>query len=171
MVVFNNDEASCIRNWMEDWRNDGALLKLGQRFAPMAFMDLIALRVKFSHLKEIIKSRHQIKVLYEQGLGAIKGLTIFKDVPPIESVAQNFVVGCRQRDQLAGFLKDRGIMVQSPYLPLHQMSVFKGNKKEKFPVSDWYSANALHLPLHSFMSQEKARMVVACCRSFFSGSI
>ena len=76
-----------------------------------------------------------------------------------------------QRDQLAGFLKDRGIMVQSPYLPLHQMSVFKGNKKEKFPVSDWYSANALHLPLHSFMSQEKARMVVACCRSFFSGSI
>jgi len=27
-------------------------LKLGQRFAPMSFMDLVALQVKFSHLKE-----------------------------------------------------------------------------------------------------------------------
>ena len=70
MVVFNNEEGNRIRHWMEDWRNDDELLKLGQRFAPMSLMDLIALRVKFSRLKEIIKSRHNIKVLYEQGLGS-----------------------------------------------------------------------------------------------------
>ena len=135
----------------------------------MSLMDLIALRVKFSHLKEIVTSRHKIKALYEQGLGAIQGLTIFKDRPQTESVAQNFVVCCERRDQLLNFLAAQGIMAQKPYLPLHQMAYCKGTKKEKFPVSEWYSASALHLPLHSFMSPDKARHVVECCRSFFAG--
>ena len=168
MVVLSEEKGNRIRRWMEDWRNDGELLKLGQRFAPMSFMDLIALRVKFSHLKEIIKSRYKIKALYEKGLSGIEGLTIFKDRPGIESVAQNFVICCPQRDRLADFLKNRGIMVQRPYLPLHQMAAFKGIKKEKFPVSVWYSATALHLPLHSFMSRDKAGDVIECCRSFLS---
>lgn len=168
MVLLDDIKADRIRRWMEDWQNDDDLLKLGQRFAPMALMDLIALRVKFSHLEEIIRSRHKAKALYEQGLGPIEELTIFKDTPQTESVAQNFVVCCRQRDQLADFLAAQGIMAQRPYLPLHRMAVLKGLNKEKFPVSEWYSANALHLPLHSFMSQEKVLHVVECCQAFLA---
>jgi dTDP-4-amino-4,6-dideoxygalactose transaminase len=168
MVVFNDNEGNRIRHWMEDWRNEDDLLKLGQRFAPMSLMDLIALRVKFSHLKEVIRSRHKVKALYEQGLGPIEELTIFKDRPQTESVAQNFVVCCERRDQLADFLETQGIMVQKPYLPLHQMPVLKELKKESFPVSEWYSANALHLPLYSFMSLEKAGRVVECCQAFWA---
>ena len=164
MVVCNDDEAGRIRRWMEDWRNDNELLRLGQRFAPMAFMDLIALQVKFLHLKEIVKSRHRIKALYEEGLDDIEGLTIFKDRPQTESVAQNFVVCCKQRERLAEFLSVKGIMVQKAYVPLHRMAAFKGIKKEKFPVSEMYADQALHLPLHSFMSEEKARLVIESCR-------
>jgi dTDP-4-amino-4,6-dideoxygalactose transaminase len=131
----------------------------------------MALRVKFSHLKEIIASRHKSKVLYEQGLGGIEGLTVFKDRPQTESVAQNFVVCCKPREQLFDFLKDHEIIAQRPYLPLHQMAGFKGIKKAKFPVSVWYSDSALHLPLYSFMSHQKVRDVVGCCRSFFAGDI
>jgi len=170
MVVFNDEQSNRIRHWMEDWRNEDELLTLGQRFAPMALMDLIALKVKFSHLKEIIKSRQKTKALYEQGLGSIEGLTIFKDRPQTESVAQNFVVCCQQRDKVIDFLEAQGIMVQRPYLPLHQMSAFKGANKAGFPVSEMYSASALHLPLHSFMSEEKAREVIESCCSFFVGS-
>lgn len=169
MVVFKGHKGERIRHWMEDWRNDDELLKIGQRFAPMAFLDMIALKVKFSHLKEIIKSRHKIKALYEEGLGSVEGLTIFKDLPDTESVAQNFVICCKQRDRLADFLTSQGVMVQRPYLSLHQMAVFKGSRQDKFPVSEWYSAHALHLPLHSFMSPDKARSVIDCCRSFFGG--
>lgn len=169
MVVFKGDQGNRIRHWMEDWRDDDELLKIGQRFAPMAFMDLIALRVKFARIKKIIQSRFQIKDLYEQELSKIKQLTIFKDRPETESVAQNFVVCCTERDRLAEFLMNHGIMVQKPYLSLHKMSVFKGLNKKEFPVSDWYSANAFHLPLHSFMSQDKARNVIECCQAFFGG--
>lgn len=167
MVVFNGEKGNRIRNWMEDWRDDDELLKIGQRFAPLAFLDLIALRVKFSHIKKIIKSRHQIKALYEQGLGNIKGLTIFKDRPQTESVAQNFVLCCKDRNRFFEFLTAHGIMAQKPYLSLHHMKALKGINKKKYPVSEWYSSTALHLPLHSFMSQEKAKSVVDCCRSFF----
>ena len=166
MVVSNNDGVNRLRQWMEDWQDDGELLKLGQRFAPMSFMDLIVLKVKFAHLKEIIASRRKIKAFYEQELGSLKGLTIFKDRPGMESVPQNFVVCCEKRDQLLDFLESQGMMVQRPYLPLHQMGIFKEIKKESFAVSEWYSAKALHLPLYSFMSQDKAQCVIECCRSF-----
>jgi dTDP-4-amino-4,6-dideoxygalactose transaminase len=170
MVICNEEKANRIRRWMEDWRDDGELLKIGQRFAPMALMDLIALRVKFSHLKEIVKSRHAIKALYEQGLSNIEGLTIFKDRPQTESVAQNFVICCEQRDRMIDFFAAQNIVVQKPYLPLHQMSTVKDIIKGKFPISDWYAAQALHLPLHSFMSPEKTKNVIECCRSFFVGA-
>lgn len=171
MVVSNNEEVNRIRHWMDDWRNDSQLLKLGQRFAPMSFMDLVVLRVKLRHIKEIIQSRHKIKVLYEKELCALKGLTIFRDSAHTESVAQNFVVCCKKRNQLLDFLEARGVMVQRPYLPLHHMGIFKGIEKERFSISEWYSANALHLPLYSFMDQAKANTVVECCRAFFNGSI
>ncbi len=167
MVAFNGERGERIRRWMEDWRDDGELLMTGQRFAPMAFMDLIALRVKFSHLKEIVASRHKIKALYEEGLSTQPGLTIFKDRPQTESVAQNFVICCERRDQMIAFLTEQGITVQKPYKPLHLMSALK-SAMGKFPVSDWYVGQALHLPLHSFMSQDKASAVVECCQSFLT---
>ncbi|MDP2653381.1 MAG: DegT/DnrJ/EryC1/StrS family aminotransferase [Candidatus Omnitrophota bacterium] len=166
MVVFNDEKYNRVRHWMEDWRDDNELLNLGQRFAPMSFMDLIALQVKFAHLKEIIASRQKIKELYEQELGAMEGLTIFKDPPGAESVPQNFVVCCDGRDKFMDFLAKQGIMAQKPYLSLHQMEVFQGIAKGTFPVSRWYNSDALHLPLYSFMNQEKARSVIECCRSF-----
>ncbi len=171
MVVFNHDGGNRIRHWMEDWRDDAELLKLGQRFAPMAFLDLIALRVKFAHLKEIINSRHKIKSLYEKELGSIKSLTIFKDQPDTVGVAQNFVICSSHRDKLANFLTQEGVMYQKPYLPLHQMKVFKGLKKDRYPVSQWYGDCALHLPLHSFMSQDKAEQTIQICRAFFKKKI
>jgi dTDP-4-amino-4,6-dideoxygalactose transaminase len=169
MVVSNSQEIDRIRRWMEDWRNDEELLTLGQRFAPMAFMDLIALKVKFLHLNEIIKSRHKIKLLYQQGLEDIGGLTIFKDRPQTTSVAQNFVVCCNGKDRLANHLSTQGIMVQKPYVPLHQMAAFKGLKAE-FPVAEMYASTALHLPLHSFMNEEKVKLVIESCRSCFDGA-
>ncbi len=104
-----------------------------------------------------------------RGLGAIDGLTIYKDLPGTESVAQNFVVCCQQRDKLAEFLAAQGIMVQKPYIPLHQMTFIEGAKKGRFSRQrKVFCQRPLHLPLHSFMSQEKALHVVECCQSFLA---
>ncbi len=166
MVICPKQQEERIRRWMEDWRSDAELLNMGQRFAPMGFLDLIALRVKFSRLKEIIKSRHLIKSYYEEHLTGTQGLTIFKDPAHTQSVAQNFVVCAQDRDGLMRFLENQGIMVQRPYVPLHRLAIFRGKSQKKFPVSDWYAESALHLPLHSFMGLDKARTVADACRQF-----
>ncbi len=168
MVLAAVTQEDRIRAWMEDWRDEDELLKLGQRFAPMPLMDLVALRVKFRHLKEIIASRHKIKALYEKELGSIKELTFFRDHPQTESVAQNFVICCKKREQLFDFLGRQGIMAQRPYIPLHRMAAFKGARRGDFPVAEKYAATGLHLPLYSFMSVEKAGEVIDRCRSFFA---
>ncbi len=168
MVVCNEAAYQRIGRWMDDWRNDPGLLKLGQRFAPMSFMDLVALRVKFTHLKKIVASRKKIKMLYEKELGCIKGLQIFTDPAGADSVPQNFVVCCDRRDACVDFLADNGIVVQKPYMPLHLMSAHGYVARGKYPVSDAYYRRALHLPIHSFMSQDKALRVVEGCRKFMT---
>ena len=168
MVVFNDEKHRHIIRWMEDWRDDAVLLGLGQRFAPMSFMDLVALRVKFLQLQKIIASRKKIQGLYEKSLAGIPSLTIFKDGPGADSVPQNFVVCCDCRDELLKFLAANGVVAQAPYIPLHAMALYRTRVCRKFPVSDAYYRRALHLPLYSFMSQEKAAGVVAVCKKFFS---
>ncbi len=171
MVIAPKGAADRIRRWMEDWQDDKDLLMTGQRFAPLYFMDLIALMVKFTHLKEIIASRAKIKTFYEQELGAIKGLTIFKDKPGTSSVAQNFVVCTPHRDKLMAFLEKQGVSASKPYLPLHCMTMLAKKNKTAFPVSQWYYKQALHLPLYSFMSQDKAAIVTGLCRTFFQQNL
>ncbi len=166
MIVFNDVKNNEIRHWMEDWRDDGLLLKLGQRFAPMTFMDLVALRVKFSHLKEIIASRQRVKVFYETSLRNLEEFKIFQDAPGVKSVPQNFVLCCDRRDQLADFLTHCGVLSQKAYRPIHLMKSLGETMRAGFPVSEWYFATAIHLPLYSFMNQDKAQMVVNGCRSF-----
>jgi len=166
MVVSNNDGLSRIRRWMEDWRNDDELVKLGQRFAPIPFMDLVVLKIKFARLQKIIASRLKIKAFYEKELGGLNELTIFKDLPGTESVPQNFVVCCDDRERFFNYLTEHGVKVQKPHLPLHSMEAVKGIGEKNFPVSQWYASTALHLPLYSFMSQDKAQKVVEYCQSF-----
>ncbi|MEI8011206.1 MAG: DegT/DnrJ/EryC1/StrS family aminotransferase [Candidatus Omnitrophota bacterium] len=167
MVVFNDEKYRSIARWMEDWRDDVALLKLGQRFAPMAFMDLVALRVKFSHLKRIIAARKSVKGLYEKALSKMPALEIFKDRTGVDSVPQNFVVCSDRRDALMDFLSANEIVAQKPYKPLHAMAAYRKFLRGEFPVSERYYQRALHLPVYSFMSKEKVIRVVDVCRKFF----
>lgn len=166
MIVADDDRIDRIRRWMEDWRGDRELLQLGQRFAPLSFMDLIALRVKLGHIHEIIASRQKIKSLYEQELGELEDLVIFQDVPETESVPQNFVLGYPQRDLLMNFLQAQGVMVQRPYPPIHLTGLLSDSPGGNFPISEWYAHTCLHLPLYSFMTQAKARDVVRYLRWF-----
>jgi dTDP-4-amino-4,6-dideoxygalactose transaminase len=167
MVAFNREEFGSIADWQNDWQDKPELLTNGQRFAPLSFMDLVVLKVKFSHLKKIVDSRKKIKGIYERTLKDVPGLELYIDPPATDSVPQNFVIACECRDELMRYLFAKDIMVQKPYIPLHLMSAYRTFSGSDYPVSDRYYQRALHLPLYSFMSEEKALRVVAVCRAFF----
>lgn len=166
MVVFNDEKYRHITRWMEDWRDESALLRLGQRFAPMSFLDVVALRVKFTHLKKIIAARRSMKRLYEKELSSVPSLQVFKDGHGVDSVPQNFVVCCDRRDALMAFLSAHEVIAQKPYVPLHAMAAYHGFFHRDFPVSARYYAQALHLPLYSFMSKDKVLAVIDGVRRF-----
>lgn len=167
MVVFKRPEYRRISAWMDNWRDDPELLRIGQRFSPLYFMDLVALRVKLAHLPKIVDSRKKVKALYEKGLAGLPGLTIYKDRPGVDSVPQNFVVACDRRDEFFSFLAHEGIDAQRVYIPLHAMKAYKDWAGKHFPVSQQYFETGLHLPLYSFLGTEKAMRVVEACRKFF----
>ncbi|MFA5038963.1 MAG: aminotransferase class I/II-fold pyridoxal phosphate-dependent enzyme [Candidatus Omnitrophota bacterium] len=166
MVCFNDPAYQKIRDYTRVWQDDDALLEISRRFARMYLLDLIAIKTKMKYLDKIVQSRVMLRRLYEEGLSGIKGLTIFADKKGDRSVPQNFVVLSRQRDALGEFLYKNGIIWQKPYGPVHAAAIFKKYSRGKFPVSERYGKEALHLPLFSFMKQEECLRVVKTVREF-----
>lgn len=168
MVCFNNERYKKLLDYTRIWKDDEVLLNAGKRFSRMYFLDLISIKVKFKYLKEIIKSRLKIKKIYEERLGKIKSIKIFKDRKDSVSVPQNFVIFSKERDSLGKYLKEKGIIWQEPYCPLHLMSIFKRFSKGKFPNSERYYHKAIHLPLFSFMKEQEAEYIIESIIAFFN---
>ena len=166
MICFNDSQYNKIRNYTEIWLDDDSLLGAGKRFARMYLLDLVAVKVKFKYLKSIIQSRKRIKSIYEEELGKIRQIRIFKDKPNTDSVPQNFVIFAKEKDSLNNLLKENGIRIQSPYQPLHTMKAFK-ERGSGFPVSERYYREGVYLPLFSFMKEKEAHFIIELIKKFY----
>ncbi len=167
MICFNDEKYKKIADYTRIWKDDEVLLKAGRRFARMYLLDLISIEVKFRYLKEIIKSRLKIKKIYEENLAKIKGIKIFKDKDDVLSVPQNFVIFSEERDKLGKYLKEKGVVWQKPYTPLHLMGIFKKYTSSSFPVSDKYWKKAIQLPLFSFMNEEECLYITNLIKKYY----
>lgn len=166
MVCFNDDRYKKISDYTRVWKDDPALLNAGQRFATMNFFDLIPLKVKFKYLDKITKSRIKARKIYEEELGKIKGIKVFKDNKDNFSVPQNFVILSEERDKLGQYLEKKGIIWQRPYTPLHLMGNFQCFAQGSFPVSEKYYREAIQLPLFSFIKEEEIGYIIRVIKDF-----
>lgn len=166
MVCFNDESLKKIADYTRIWDDHNVLLDAGKRFSRMNLLDLIAVKVKFNFLKNIIKSRLRIKEIYEKGLSAVRGIKIFRDTKDCLSIPQNFVIFSDQRDSLGKHLEEMGIFWQRPYKLLHEMKIFSVFAEGLYPRSQEYAKSALQLPLYSFMKENEARAVIDAIVSF-----
>jgi dTDP-4-amino-4,6-dideoxygalactose transaminase len=166
MVCFNDEKYKKILDYAWVWKDDEVLLEAGKRFARMYLLDLIAVKVKFKYLKEIIKSRLKIKKIYEDELGTIKHISIFKDNKDSVSVPQNFIIFSQDRDELGKYLESKGVIWQKPYMPLHLMKSMSKFSNGRFPNSERYWKEAIQLPLFSFIKEEEANFVIESINKF-----
>lgn len=166
MVCFNDQRYQKVDDCTRVWKDDDCLRTAGQRFAKMYLLDLVAVKVKFKYLKEIIKSRLKAKKVYEQGLSQFDGIKIFVDNELSMSVPQNFVIFSGQRDALGEQLHNKGIQWQKPYKPLHHIDIFKEFCQGTYPVSEQYWNEAIQLPLYSFIKEEDCQEVIDCIKAF-----
>jgi dTDP-4-amino-4,6-dideoxygalactose transaminase len=130
------------------------------------------LRVKFRHLDAWTSGRQKNAALYRKLLGE---LTVPVS-PPLEAPYQTrhiynqFCIVAPKRDQLQGYLKEKGIGTEVYYpLPLHLQVCFRdlGYKAGDFPVSERLANESLALPIHSELSADDVEQVCHAVKAFY----
>ena len=126
------------------------------------------LRIKLTHLDELIAQRRKIAKMYLEGIDNSKII-----LPSLRDNATHvwhlFVVRCEERERLMSFLEDKGIHVQIHYpIPPHLQKCYEflGHKEGEFPITEKYAKNVLSLPLFNGMTDEEVNYVIECINEF-----
>ncbi len=128
------------------------------------------LREKLPSLERWNRRRGELASRYLRG---IEGLPL--QVPRLPTASRPsyhlFPVFTPRRDELAAYLRDRGIGTAVHYpLPIHLQPAFSflGHRAGDFPRAERAASRALSLPLYPELRDEEAEEVVSALRDFFS---
>ncbi len=133
-------------------------------------LQAVVLRIRLKTLDEDNKRRREIANSYTQAFQNIKDL-----IPPPEfkdrlSVYHRYVVRTPKRDELASFLKAKGIETGVQYpLPLHKQEAWikEGFERYELPVSEKICSQVLSLPLYPELEEEEIQYVIKSVKEFF----
>ena len=80
-----------------------------------------------------------------------------------------YIIRTTKRDALFKYLKERNIVCQVHYVPLHKFSYFKKNgfANTSFPIVERYYNECLSLPLYPDLTNEDQDRVISEIESFF----
>jgi dTDP-4-amino-4,6-dideoxygalactose transaminase len=124
------------------------------------------LRVKLRHLDEWNLARRERAAVYS---GEIRTVTLPCELAYGQAVYHLYVVQCPRRDELAAFLKGRGIgtMIQYPQ-PIHVQPAYAGlgYPKGSLPEAERLAGQILSLPLYPELPVEDVRRVVQAVNEF-----
>lgn len=126
------------------------------------------LRVRLSHLKELTEEREHIASVYDRYINNPKILK-----PSVRenatSVWHQYVIRCKQRDQLYDFLKENDItsMIHYP-IPPHLSDAYKdlGYGVGSFPICEMYAKEVLSLPTYNGMTDDEIHYVIDTINRF-----
>jgi dTDP-4-amino-4,6-dideoxygalactose transaminase len=136
--------------------------------ARLDALQAAVLRAKLEYLPGWNERRRQIARFYGSGL---KDADVVAPVaePHCLHVYHQYVIRSRKRDDLADYLKQRGVDTAVYYpVPLHLQKCFAhlGCKEGDLPESERAARETLALPIFPEMTQEEMDYVVQCIREF-----
>lgn len=144
------------------------LLELYNSFIRINYFDIASIKVKLNIRKEILKSRIKCMKLYDDLLGEIKNIEVFRDNQKEISIMQTYLILADKRDALYAYLRSKRIIADLPYAPIHKLGIFEDLRIDgAFPNTERYYQNGLHLPLFSFMKEEEIHYVADMINVFF----
>lgn len=126
------------------------------------------LRVRLSHLDELTAERIRIAERYDH---AIENPKIIKPMiqPGSSSVWHQYVVRCRQRDELQRYLEDCQIKTLIHYpIPPHLSKAYRSLNipRGRLPVAEEYADTVLSLPIYSGMPKDEVDYVAEMINQF-----
>ena len=131
-------------------------------------MQAALLGVRLKHLDELTEERRKIAERY---LNEIKNPAIVlpKTREGADHVYHQFVIRCKSRDRLAGYLKENGIdtIVHYPVPPhLSKAYEYLGIKKGSLPLTEEYADTVLSVPMYNGITKEEQDAVIGALNSY-----
>jgi len=128
------------------------------------------LRVKLARIDQAIDARARIGARYNERLSRLPQLRLPKVAEGNAPVYYVFNVLAQRRDQLAAFLKEKGVGTSIYYpIPLHLQKCFAylGYKKEDFPVAERICGEILALPIFPELRDDEIDYVCEKIEEFY----
>jgi dTDP-4-amino-4,6-dideoxygalactose transaminase len=122
------------------------------------------LRVKLRYLEEWSAARRRKASEYDRLLKQIPGVQVPVVAPWGEHVFHQYTIRVRNRDQIQGFLMDRGISTTVYYpTPIHLQPIYRdlGYKQGDFPETERASLEVLSLPIYPELKPAQMERVAA----------
>lgn len=126
------------------------------------------LRVRLGHMTELEEEKREICERYLREINNDK-----IELPKIRQGATHiwhqFVIHCKERDELVKYLDERGIgtIIHYPIPPhLSEAYQYLGYKEGDFPITEQYADEVLSIPLYNGMTKEEQDYVIEMINNF-----
>lgn len=127
------------------------------------------LNVKFKYLPRWIERRRQIARIYDKGLQEASGIRL-PPSPDLDKkyydVYQNYVLKADRRDELAAYLREKGveILIKDPVALHHQKGL--GLDNFKLPISEKLANEVISLPMYPELTDSQVGYVIKRIKDF-----
>lgn len=136
-------------------------------------LQAVILRAKLRTLDKKNEERRRIAEYYTKNLFSISELSLPPIDPPYKkSVYHRYMIRTSRRDELARFLKGKGIGTGYYYpIPLHKQKAYleTSEKNWSLPVAEKLAKELLAIPIYPELTQEEIDYVISCIYEFFRG--
>lgn len=136
----------------------------------LKFTDMQAV-VGIEQMKKLparVVRKKELGKLYFKYLSGISGIELIKT--DFEQTALWFFdILCERRNELAEYLKNKGIGTRPFYPPLHSEPAF--NVPSRFPITEEISARGLWLPSSVLVTDEQVAYICSVIRDFYADEI
>lgn len=125
-------------------------------------MQAALLNVKLSHIEELNNERKVLASRYDKGIHNDK-LILPQVRENANSIYHQYVIRCKQREELQQFLQKYDIQTQIHYpVPPHLAECYHklGHKKGDYPITECYANEVLSLPIYTGMTWEEQDYVI-----------
>ena len=123
--------------------------------------------VQLDKLETLNHRRRELMDRYREAFSEVDGIEVLTNRGYALSACYNAVIKLSNRDDLYGYLDDRGIDSNVHFYPNHLMEIFKPYTT-RLPVTEREWERILVLPLHATLTESEQERVILAVRNFVS---
>lgn len=124
---------------------------------------------QFDILDIALERRQKIRNAYCEILDEVGAEYLEQNDPRVKYSNYFFTILTGRRDELASFLKEKGIYSSLRYYPLHLIDLFK-NYSHDCPAANQFSNTGLNIPIHHSLNDDEVEQIGDALKSFFLNS-